>query len=71
MDGKSTDTHSQLLDLVLSTIYISGPTSWNALPATLRDPAETLGTLQADAENIFVQAKLMDIIDFMSLLAPL
>jgi len=23
--------------------YTSGPTSWNALPATLRDPALTLG----------------------------
>jgi len=31
-----------LLDLVLSTQYTSGPTSWNGLPVRLRDPADRI-----------------------------
>jgi len=50
--------------------YTSGPTSWNAL-SMLRDPAVTLGRFRQNAENIFIQGKLMDVVYFTSLRASL
>ena len=44
--------------------YTSGPTSWNALPATLRDPAVTLGRFRQMLKKKFIQGKLMDVVDF-------
>jgi len=48
--------------------YTSGPTAWNAPPATLRDPTVTLGRFR---QKKFIPGKLMDVVDFMSLRTPL